>query len=76
MNLEPHEPLDAISLREATDFALAMLMDSPGQMRCDAGVEGAVRGSRQDIDAWLPIGMHSRSKEEGGSRLNAGMTFK
>jgi hypothetical protein len=49
MRFEPDEALDAIVAGEAGDEAFTMMVDAGGQIRCDAGVEGAVLAARKDV---------------------------
>ncbi len=74
VRLEPDEPLDPVSPCESLSQFLAMLVDAAEQVRRDARVEGAVRRSGEQIYAGMAV--HGRSREQGGSRLKAGMTEK
>ena len=75
VKLKPDEPLDPVLPRETAHRPVAVLPDARGQVRGHAGIERAVGRLRQDVDARLPVGVHGVSKEEGGSRLKAGMTL-
>jgi len=73
MAFEPDEPLDPIFLRVAIKGLGAMLMDALDEIGGDAGVEGAVRRPREDIDAG--IAFHRRIERQGRPRVKPGVTM-
>ena len=70
---EPHEALDAVLPGEASDEALAMLMNATQEVRSHACVQRAVGCSGEQINAGLSF--HIPTRQQGGSRLKAGMTW-
>jgi hypothetical protein len=62
---------DPVPLREARDDTFPMLPNATGQVRGYAGVQRAVGRPSKQVDTGLTF--HAQSKEQGRSRLEAGM---
>lgn len=53
MAFKPDEALDAIIFGVTLEGLSLMLVDALNEVRRDAGIEGPVRGPRQNIDAGI-----------------------